>query len=65
MNMPEELRTRLLAAGHKQIDIGNATLDLRTGKLTRIISLDGKVVAEPEFTKVHEIEWDIVAEAVA
>jgi hypothetical protein len=64
MTMPEELRAKLLAGGHTIIDIGNAMLHLESGKLTRTITLDGKVVAEPEFTKVYEIEWDIVERAL-
>jgi uncharacterized protein Smg (DUF494 family) len=65
MTLRRSLRAKLLAAGHQRMEIGNAMLHLDTGKLTRTIALDGKVVAEPEFTKVYEIEWDIVEKALS
>jgi hypothetical protein len=61
MSLPK-LLTELLAAGHSRIDFGNVKLDLRTGKITRTISLDGKAVAEPEFP-TGEIDWDVVEKA--
>lgn len=63
MNIPEELRSKLHAAGKKQLEIGNLTLHLVSGKMTRTIRIDGEVVAEPEF-QTPDIDWKIVEEAI-
>jgi hypothetical protein len=63
LNIPAPLCDKLLRAGHTILDVGDIKLHLESNKITRIISLDGKAVAEPEFP-TSEIDWDIVAEAV-
>jgi hypothetical protein len=63
MNMPEELRAKLLAAGHSRIDIGNVELDLESGKISRTISLDGRVVAKPEFA-TGALDWEMIERAL-
>lgn len=64
MRMPESVRGKVIAGGHTILDIGNVRLHLATGKITRVISLDGKPVAEPEFPD-HKIDWDIIADALS
>jgi hypothetical protein len=63
MNMPEELRAKLLARGYKKLTLGNIKLHLATGKITRTISVNGRPVAEPEFP-TGDIDWDIVEGAL-
>jgi hypothetical protein len=64
MRMPGELRASLYAAGHERLEVGDVRLHLATNKITRTISLDGKVVAEPEFP-TSEIDWGIITEALS
>jgi hypothetical protein len=64
MSLSEPLRAKLLAAGHKRLDVDNAELHLATGKITRKLRIDGTVVAEPEFPTI-EIDWGIIEEALA
>ena len=61
--MPEELRQRLLAAGHSTLDLGPVTLALATGKITRTLILDGKEVATVDFPDAS-INWLLVSQAI-
>lgn len=63
IEMPRELRIKLLNRGHARIEVGNIRFGLDDAKITRTISLDGKLVTLAEFPNT-EIDWDIVAKAL-
>jgi hypothetical protein len=59
--MPEKLRKFLLERGHSTLEVGDLRLDLRTGRRTREIKLDGRLVAALEVWTT-EIDWADVEE---
>jgi hypothetical protein len=63
IEMPRDLRVKLLNRGHARIEVGNIRFNLDNAKLTRTISLDGKLITVAEFPNA-EIDWEIVAKAL-
>lgn len=59
----EELRRRLRSLGVAVLDVGDVCVDLATGEISRIITLDGVEKARAVFPSA-EIDWDIVAAAI-